>query len=194
MKTGNFPTTLEEDLLSNPIHCFFSSSETPVIQMFRSFVIALQFYEPLLIFFSSLFSLCYSDWEIHVLGSLLLILISVIFVLLLSLSSDLFILIIVFFFSVLKLLLVSIFWFLFFWTQTSYFWFVLSMFVIVEWSIFMTTALKILVSWFRHLRCLSLVSSDCLFSFRLRFSWFLVWWLILLESGHFGYYVVRLWS
>ena len=98
LKTGNFPTTLEEDLLSNPIHCFFSSSETPVIQMFRSFVIALQFYEPLLIFFSSLFSLCYSDWEIHVLGSLLLILISVIFVLLLSLSSDLFILIIVFFF------------------------------------------------------------------------------------------------
>lgn len=42
---------------------------------------------------------------------------------------------------------------------------------------------------------LELVSVDCAFLFKLRFSWFLVWPMIffLLKSGQFGYYVMRLW-
>lgn len=39
-----------------------------------------------------------------------------------------------------------------------------------------------------------LVSVDCLFSFRLWFSWFLVWWVVfLLNPGCFSYHVRKWW-
>lgn len=42
-----------------------------------------------------------------------------------------------------------------------------------------------------------LVTVSCLFSFNLSFSWFLVWWMILvfllLYPGHLGYYVKGIW-
>lgn len=65
-------------------------------------------------------------------------------------------------------------------------------FISAYWSIFMTAVLKsyLIISTFFSV----LVSVDCLFSFRLWFSWFLVWWVVfLLNPGYFSYYVRKCW-
>ena len=62
-----------------------------------------------------------------------------------------------------------------------------------HWNIYMMAALKYLSDNANIFVNSVLACVDCLFSFKLRFSWFLMWWVICVVSWTFLYHVMRLW-
>lgn len=68
-------------------------------------------------------------------------------------------------------------------------------FIIACWNIYTIAALKALSNNSNLFSFPVLASVIVFFSFKVRFFWFLEWWMIFffLYPGHFGYYVMRFW-